>query len=71
MKGERKLLDKDTIVSLLEGLRKRETEEITIAKEDFLDFRSVLVKEPDFKHFRGIAQHGGSVIYRFLNEPRS
>ncbi|MCP3741834.1 hypothetical protein [Rossellomorea sp. BNER] len=64
-------MDKDSIVIILENLRKKETEEILISKEDFLDFRSILVKEPDFKHFRGIAQHGGSVIYRYLEEPRS
>ncbi|RFU71046.1 hypothetical protein D0469_03655 [Peribacillus saganii] len=56
---------------ILDQLSSREIEEFKVTKQDFLTFRSVLVTRPDFKHFRGIAQHGGEVIYRYMAEPRS
>ncbi|MEH7204067.1 hypothetical protein V7130_16315, partial [Bacillus safensis] len=31
----------------------------------------VLVNQDDFKHFRGIAKHGGDVIFEYLTEARS
>ncbi|OIU72423.1 hypothetical protein [Rossellomorea aquimaris] len=59
------------IVKMLDALRNKEVEEISVEKEDFLSFRAVLVKQPDFKHFRGIAGHGGSVRYQYMDAPRS
>lgn len=59
------------IIKMLEALRNKEVEEISVKKEDFLSFRAVLVKQPDFKHFRGIAAHGGHVRYQYLENPRS
>ncbi len=56
---------------LIEKLRKGEIQEFLIKKEDFLTFREVLVSQEDFKHFKGIAQHGGNVIYQYLQIPRS
>ena len=51
------------ILEQLQSLRKREIEEIHIQKEDFLTFRSVLVKQDDFKQFRGIAKQGGNIYF--------
>ena len=55
----------------LDQLRNKEIERIEVTKEDYLAFRQVLVKDPQFKHFRGEAQQGGNIIYTFLEIPRS
>jgi hypothetical protein len=52
----------------LEKLKNGELSEFYVKKEDF---RQVLVKREDFKHFRGIGQRGGDVLYQYLKEPRS
>ncbi|AIE59457.1 hypothetical protein [Bacillus methanolicus] len=59
------------INEVLDKLKNGEISEYYVSKDKFLSFRSVLVKRPDFKHFRGIAQRGGDVIYRYLETPRS
>ncbi len=59
------------ILEQLQLLRDREIEEIHIEKDDFLTFRAILVKQKDFKQFRGIAKHGGNIDYRYLDSPRS
>ncbi|MBD3106922.1 hypothetical protein IEO70_00835 [Bacillus sp. AGMB 02131] len=56
---------------LLEKLSKGELSEIQVTKEDFLSFREQLVKREDFKHYRGIAKHGGLTTYVYLEEARS
>ncbi|MDQ0217284.1 hypothetical protein ELQ35_07890 [Peribacillus cavernae] len=56
---------------ILEKLANRELEEHRITKEEFPSFRYFLVQRKDFKHFRGIAQHGGEVVYRYTDKPRS
>lgn len=52
-------------------LRTGEIKELRVQKEHFLDFRAVLSKQDDFKHFRGIAQQGGDVVFQYLEQPRS
>jgi hypothetical protein len=64
-------MDEQTIHELLDKLRDGELHEYHVGKEQFLTFRKTLVDREDFKHFRGIAQQGGSIIYRYLKEPRS
>ncbi len=64
-------MDRSEIEIILDKLRNREIEEYLVVKENFLAFREVLVKEEDFKFFRGIAQHQGAVIYTYMDEPRS
>ena len=64
-------MDKEQAVRMLESLKNREVEEIFVAKQDFMDFRELLVKREDFKHIRGIAQRGGDVIFRYMDEARS
>ncbi|PMC35235.1 hypothetical protein CJ195_19350 [Bacillus sp. UMB0899] len=64
-------MDKQMINDILNQLRDGELHEYYVTKEHFLPFREVLVAREDFKHFRGIAQQGGHVVYRYLNEPRS
>lgn len=56
---------------LLESLKNKELEELFVSKEDFQVVREILVNREDFKHFRGIAQRGGAVIYQYLEDPRS
>jgi hypothetical protein len=58
-------------LQLIDALRNKEVEEIQVEKDDFLSFRAVLVKQQDFKHFRGIAEHGGHIRYQYLEIPRS
>ena len=64
-------MDEQTANHLLDKLASGEVNEITVKKEDFLIFRNVLTKRDDFKHFRGIAKHGGDVIFEYLKEARS
>ncbi|MBM7647318.1 hypothetical protein JOC78_000239 [Bacillus ectoiniformans] len=64
-------MSSENIVQQMEQLKNGEIKECFVSKENFLEFRKVLVKREDFKHFRGIAQRGGNVIYTYLEEPRS
>ncbi|MBZ5753385.1 MULTISPECIES: hypothetical protein [Metabacillus] len=64
-------MDEQTIQAILDQLRDGELNEYHVSKEQFIEFRNTLVNREDFKHFRGIAQQGGSIIYRYLQEPRS
>jgi len=54
---------------LLEQLKQGEISSLTVQKEDFLDFREVLIKREDFKHFRGAAFHHGITIYTYTENP--
>lgn len=54
---------------MLEQLKNDGLESIKIEKEDFLEFRKVLIERPDFKHFRGVAHHHGITIYTYTEEP--
>lgn len=56
---------------ILEQLAKRDIAEYRISKEQFMEFRKQLIKREDFKHFHGNAQHGGEVIYTYVDEARS
>ncbi|CAN7452645.1 hypothetical protein [Rossellomorea sp. LjRoot5] len=64
-------MSESEILEQLQSLRTREVEEIMVLKEDFLAFRSVLVKQDDFKQFRGIAKQGGNILFQYLDTPRS
>ncbi|MDR6998102.1 hypothetical protein [Neobacillus niacini] len=64
-------MKEDSINEVLERLKSGTLSEYYIKQEDFMDFRQVLVKRKDFKHFRGIAQRGGDVLYQYLEVPRS
>ena len=55
----------------LDQLRNKEIDRIEIEKEEFLEFREVLIKDPQFKHFRGEAKQGGNIVYTFLDVPRT
>ncbi|RLQ97518.1 hypothetical protein D9X91_02740 [Falsibacillus albus] len=55
----------------LDKLQNGDLDKLYISKEEFLPFRQLLVARPDFKHFFGIAQRGGGVIYTYMPEPRS
>lgn len=56
---------------LINQLRNGEINRISISKEQFEEFRQLIVTLPDFKHFRGEAKQGGSVDFTYLKEPRS
>lgn len=64
-------MDAEQAKDILDKLAKGELKEYRITKNEFLDFREVLVKREDFKHFRGNAQHNGEVIYTYLEKARS
>jgi hypothetical protein len=64
-------MSEDTIFELIEKLREGELDEWLVLKEDFLEVRKVIVAQGDFKHFRGIAKHGGHVLYQYTLEERS
>lgn len=64
-------MKEEFINEILDQLMNREISEFYVKNEDFMDFRQVLVKRKDFKHFRGIGQRGGDVSFQYLKEPRS
>ena len=57
--------------ALIDQLRNGEVQSILIKKEEFLQFREQLIKDAQFKHFRGEAKQGGDVVFTFLQQPRS
>ncbi|MFK2824831.1 hypothetical protein QYG89_03935 [Bacillus sp. B190/17] len=56
---------------LMNQLQNGEIDKCHVSKEHFLIFRRALVNREDFKHFRGVAQRGGSVLYYYMEEARS
>lgn len=56
---------------LIEQLKNGEINSIEITKEEFLNFREILVNDEKFKHFQGEGKQGGNVVYTFLETPRS
>ncbi|MCM3726143.1 hypothetical protein M3226_10655 [Neobacillus cucumis] len=64
-------MKEELVTEILDKLMTGELSEYFVNNEDFMDFRKVIVKRKDFKHFRGIGQRGGDVLYQYLKEPRS
>ncbi|MBT2698442.1 hypothetical protein ACSU6B_00395 [Neobacillus sp. C211] len=64
-------MKEEMITEILDRLMTGELSEYFVTNDDFMEFRQVLVKRKDFKHFRGIGQRGGDVLYQYLKEPRS
>ncbi|MCM3237937.1 hypothetical protein M3589_09350 [Heyndrickxia oleronia] len=64
-------MTEEEINGSIDQLRKGELTELYIDNKDFYDFRKILVEQEDFKHFRGIAQRNGHVIYKYLEVARS
>jgi hypothetical protein len=61
----------EEVQEILNQLKNGELSEYHVTKEEFLSFRQVLVGREDFKHFRGIAQRGGEVVYQYIENARS
>jgi len=61
----------DKYENMLKQLQNGEINSIEVDKEQFYEFREVLVKHPLFKHFRGEAKQNGLVIYTYQEIPRS
>ncbi|MEH7082415.1 hypothetical protein V7139_06720 [Neobacillus drentensis] len=64
-------MTEEMITDILDRLMTGELSEYYVTNDQFMEFRQVLVKRKDFKHFRGIGQRGGDVLYQYLKEPRS
>ncbi|MFE8698030.1 hypothetical protein ACFYKT_16940 [Cytobacillus sp. FJAT-53684] len=64
-------MNEDHIKELLDKVMNGELSEYHVSKEEFLPVRNVIVRREDFKNFRGIAQRGGGVIYKYMEKPRS
>lgn len=64
-------MTEEMIEEILDRLMTGELSEYYVTNDQFMEFRQVLVKRKDFKHFRGIGQRGGDVLYQYLKEPRS
>lgn len=64
-------MKEEIITEILNRLMTGELSEYYVTNDDFMEFRQVLVKRKDFKHFRGIGQRGGDVLYQYVKEPRS
>ncbi|MCH7320753.1 MULTISPECIES: hypothetical protein [Solibacillus] len=56
---------------MLDQLRNGEVKSVVIKKEEFLQFREQIVKDEQFKHFRGEAKQGGDVVFTYSQIPRS
>ena len=56
---------------ILDQLRNKEVTSVEIKKEEYLQFRETLVKDEQFKHFRGEAKQGGNIVYTYLDVPRT
>ena len=56
---------------MIDQLRNGEVNSIEINKAEYLQFREVLVKDAQFKHFRGEAKQGGNIVFTFLEVPRT
>lgn len=65
------ILEEELIKEILDRLMSGAISEYYVKNEEFMVFRQVLVKRKDFKHFRGIGQRGGDVLYQYLENPRS
>ncbi|WP_312472788.1 hypothetical protein [Neobacillus sp.] len=61
----------EIITEILDRLMSGELSEYYVKNDEFMEFRQVLVKRKDFKHFRGIGQRGGDLLFQYLKEPRS
>jgi hypothetical protein len=59
-------LTNEEILKVIDQLRNGEVKELFIDNNDFLNFRSLLVIQDDFKNFHGTAQRGGNVLYRYI-----
>lgn len=55
----------------LDELKNGTIKEIIVDKNEFYALREALVEREDFKHFKGIAQQGGKIVYIYLEEARS
>jgi len=64
-------MTEEMITEILDRLMTGELSEYYVTNDQFMEFRQVLVKRKDFKHFRGIGQRGGDVLYQYLKEARS
>lgn len=64
-------MNAEYVNEILDKLKNGTLSEYYVKKDDFLPFRSILVVREDFKHFRGIAQRSGDVLYHYTSEPRS
>ncbi|CAI8969277.1 MULTISPECIES: hypothetical protein [Bacillus] len=64
-------MDKQLANTILDQLKNGEIEEYIVTKDVFYAFREVVVNREDFKHFSGNAQHGGKIIYTYIETPRS
>jgi len=56
---------------ILDKLKMGELNQYHVSKEEFMEFRKVLVIREDFKHYRGIAKHNGEVTYEYMLDARS
>lgn len=57
--------------NMLDQLRNGEIQSALVKKDEFLQFREHLIKDEQFKNFRGEAKQGGDVIYTFSVNSRA
>ncbi|MEC2073400.1 hypothetical protein [Alkalihalophilus marmarensis] len=58
-------MERQEIPDVIEDLRNGSRVSYQVSREDFMSFRSELIKCEDFQSFRGNAQVGGSVIFTY------
>mgnify|MGYP000122243690 FL=1 len=57
--------------SMLNQLRTKEIDFLEVNKAEYLQFREQLIMDEKFKNFRGEAKQGGSVVFTYLDQPRT
>ena len=58
-------MDEALAKQILEQLRSGELNEYKVEREQFLTFQPVLAAQDDMKAFRGNAQVGGDIIFKY------
>lgn len=58
-------MDETLAKQLLEQLRSGEIDKYRVGREDFFVFQPVLAAQEDMKAFRGNAQQGGDIIFKY------
>ena len=61
-------MSKEEIEAIIEKIRNGEIKQNEVTKDEFPEFREVLINQKDKEKIRGEAKKGGGVIYTHVNE---
>lgn len=61
-------MDEKKALEILGDLRAGKIDSHLIMKEEFMVFRNILINQSDRNNFKGFAQKGGKVLYKYQKE---